>query len=97
MRPRASLTRAFLVVAIAMLPATGIATPILGQVDLFEDGTTLGGAVNFFGGPPPSARPAVLEQLRADNITATAVPEPMTLLMVGTGLAVIGIVARRRR
>ncbi len=46
----------------------------------------------FNNGPPP-----VNARLGVDNITATAVPEPTTLLLLGTGLAGVAAKVRRRR
>lgn len=43
--------------------------------------------------PPPSA----VAQIGVDNITAAAIPEPTTLLLVGTGLAGIGAKLKRKR
>lgn len=47
--------------------------------------------------PPPIGPPPVNVRLGVDNITAAAVPEPTTFLLLGTGLAGISAAVRKRR
>ncbi len=62
---------------------------------------TNAGALRLYHNPEPgflgrdNGPPPVNARLGVDNITATAVPEPTTLLLLGTGLA--GVVAKVRK
>lgn len=50
-------------------------------------------------GPPPSGQ--VIEGIERivqfDNVALAVVPEPATMVLLGSGLAVVGVLARRRR
>lgn len=80
--------------------APGDVVPLLGPLD-----AALGGAteVRFFHNPafgfggPGVGGPPIAATIGLDNITAVAVvPEPATLLLVGGGLLLLPLVARRR-
>ena len=64
---------------------------------------TNAGALRLYHNPEPgfggqnNGPPPVNATLGVDNITATAVPEPTTLLLLGTGLAGVGAAVRKRR
>lgn len=51
----------------------------------------------FHSNGPSFPPPVIVAQLGVDNITAAAIPEPTTMLLLGSGLAGIGAVVRRRR
>ena len=84
------------------VPAESPFTTLLAKTDTLRDTTSCG--VVPIPIPIPFSRPRDHPSTPADHpsaptpfVAATVTPEPATILLVATGLAGLGIVARRRR
>ena len=81
--------------SITFLIDPGNLTAVTGSVNAALTNATL---IRIFHSPAAGFPPRpVVAQLGVDNIRATAIPEPATMLLLGTGLAGVGAVLRKRR
>jgi hypothetical protein len=69
-------------------------TTLLGNANTLLSNTTL---LRIIDSPTPDDAVTILGTLGVDNITASTVPEPATLLLTATGLVALGARYRRRR
>jgi len=69
-------------------------TPILGSATTVLSNTTL---LRIIDSPTPTDAVSILGTLGVDNITASSVPEPNTLLLSAIGLVALACVYRQRR
>jgi hypothetical protein len=70
---------------------------ITGLVLLFACGTTLAYSPGIDGPTNYEKSPIIVQNVEQDNGTTAPVPEPATMLLLGSGLVALGVGARKMK